>query len=173
MSGTSIVLFRMKACLRYSSFAISKLDPRWSSPVIMKKMRATFFIFVSVCSMLGLIIAQWLLFVTSFCRLWGDFKLEFMLSEKEMRHVAKLARIELTDAEVGKFSGQLSGVLDYMDILKEVDTEGVEETNQVTGLKTVLGKDRVVSGRCKREELLKCSELPVDSDQIRVLPAIK
>lgn len=173
MSGISIVLFRIKACLRYSSFAISKLDPRWSNPVIMKKMRATFFMFVSVCSMLELIIAQWLLFVTSFCRLWGDFKLEFMLSEEEMRHVAKLARVELTDAEIKKFSGQLSGVLGYMDILKEVDTKGVEETSQVTGLKSVLGKDRVMLGRCKREELLECSELPVDSDRIRVLPAIK
>ena len=129
--------------------------------------------FVSVCSMLGLIIAQWLLFVTSFCRLWGDFKLEFMLSEDEMRHVAKLARVELTDAEIKKFSSQLSGVLGYMDILKEVDTEGVEETSQVTGLKSVLGKDSVASARCKREELLKCTELPVDSDRIRVLPAIK
>ncbi|MFH1533799.1 MAG: Asp-tRNA(Asn)/Glu-tRNA(Gln) amidotransferase subunit GatC [Nitrospirota bacterium] len=96
-----------------------------------------------------------------------------MLSEKEVRHVAKLARIELTDSEVKKFSGQLSGVLDYMDILKEVDTEGVEETSQVTGLQNVLGADEVVAGRCKREELLECSELPVDDKQIRVLPAIK
>lgn len=96
-----------------------------------------------------------------------------MLSEEEVRHVAKLARIELSDSEVKKFSGQLSGVLDYMEILKEVDTEGVEETSQVTGLTNVLGVDEVVSGRCKREELLECSELPVDDKQIRVLPAIK
>jgi aspartyl-tRNA(Asn)/glutamyl-tRNA(Gln) amidotransferase subunit C len=96
-----------------------------------------------------------------------------MLSEEQVRHVANLARIELTDKEVKKFSGQLSSVLEYMDILKEVDTSGVEETSQVTGLKNVLGKDKVVSGRCKREELLECSELPVDSDQVRVLPAIK
>ncbi len=96
-----------------------------------------------------------------------------MLSEEEVRHVAKLARIDLKDSEVKKFSEQLSGVLDYMDILKEVDTEGVEETSQVTGLKNVLGGDNVAEARCKREELLECSELPVDDNQIRVKPAIK
>lgn len=96
-----------------------------------------------------------------------------MLSEEEVRHVAKLARIDLDDGEVKKFTGQLSGVFGYMDILKEVDTEGVEETSQVTGLKNVLGVDEVAAVRCKREELLECTELPIDSDQVRVLPAIK
>ena len=96
-----------------------------------------------------------------------------MLSEEEVKHVAKLARIKLKDSEVKQFSGQLSDVLGYMDILKEVNTEGVEETSQVTGLKNVLGADEVVAARCKREELLECSELPVDDKQIRVLPAIK
>jgi aspartyl-tRNA(Asn)/glutamyl-tRNA(Gln) amidotransferase subunit C len=96
-----------------------------------------------------------------------------MLSEEQVKHVAKLARINLKDSEVKKFSGQLSDVLGYMDILKEVDTEGVEETSQVTGLTNVLGVDEVAEARCKREELLECSELPVDDKQIRVLPAIK
>ncbi len=72
-SGTSIVLFRMNASLRKSWFAISKLDPRCSTPVMIKKISETFFMFVIVCFMLELIIAQWLLFVTSFCRLWSDF----------------------------------------------------------------------------------------------------
>lgn len=72
-SGTSMVLFRINASLRKSSFAISKLDPRCRAPVIMKNISETFFIFLIVCSMLGLIIAEWLLFVTSFCRLWSDF----------------------------------------------------------------------------------------------------
>lgn len=72
-NGMSIVLFRIKASLRKSPFAISKPDPRCSVPVIIKKISETFFIFVIVCSMPELIIAQWLLFVTSFCRLWGDF----------------------------------------------------------------------------------------------------
>lgn len=96
-----------------------------------------------------------------------------MLTEEEVRHVAKLARIDLKDKEVKKFSKQLSDVLEYMDILNEVDTESVELTSQVTGLNNVMRKDKVCDSKATREELLDCSELPKDSKQIRVLPAIK
>ena len=61
-----------------------------------------------------------------------------MITEKEVRHVAKLARIALTDEEVKKFTSQLSKVLGYMEILNEVDTSKVLETSQVTGLKNVM-----------------------------------
>ncbi|MBT4917213.1 Asp-tRNA(Asn)/Glu-tRNA(Gln) amidotransferase subunit GatC [Candidatus Peregrinibacteria bacterium] len=96
-----------------------------------------------------------------------------MLNDDQVKHVAKLARIDLKDSEVKKFGKQLSDVLDYMDILKEVDTENVELTNQVTGLNNVMRKDEVDSSKASREELLDCSELPKDSKQIRVLPTIK
>lgn len=96
-----------------------------------------------------------------------------MLDEDKVRHVAKLARIALTDAEVKKFTPQLSGVLEYMEILNEVDTKNVAETSQVTGLKDVFANDEVVKGQASREELLECSELPVDSKQVRVMAAIK
>lgn len=96
-----------------------------------------------------------------------------MLSEDQVKHVAKLARIKLTDAEVKKFGKQLSAVLDYMDILNEVDTKKVTETSQVTGLKNVMEKDVILSGQAGKDELLKCSELPVDSGQVRVLRAVK
>ncbi|MFA7685272.1 MAG: Asp-tRNA(Asn)/Glu-tRNA(Gln) amidotransferase subunit GatC [Candidatus Gracilibacteria bacterium] len=96
-----------------------------------------------------------------------------MLDEDKIRHVAKLARIALTDAEVKKFTPQLSGVLEYMEILNEVDTKNVPETSQVTGLRDVFGDDEVVKGQASREELLECSELPVDSKQVRVMAAIK
>jgi len=96
-----------------------------------------------------------------------------MLTEEQVRHVAKLARLKLTDDEVKKFAGQLSGVLEYVDILKEVDTDGVEITSQVTGLKNVMRKDEVVKCEATREELLACSELEVDSNQVKVMNAIK
>lgn len=96
-----------------------------------------------------------------------------MLTDDEVKHVAKLARIKLTDEEVKKFGKQLSGVLDYMDILKEVNTDNVPETSQVTGLQNVMENDEVLPSQSKREELLKCSELPIDSHQIRVLKTLK
>lgn len=95
-----------------------------------------------------------------------------MLNEDQVRYVAKLARLSLTDEEVERFGGQLSGVLEYMDILKEVDTDGVTETSQVTGLENVMEKDQVQTSKATREELLGQSELPIDSNQIRVLKSI-
>lgn len=93
--------------------------------------------------------------------------------EEELQHVAKLSRIKLTDEQVKKFAGQLGRVFEYMDVLKEVDVEGVEETSQVTGLENVMEKDEVQKAQASREELLDCTELPVDSKQVRVDKAIK
>lgn len=44
----------------------------------------------------------------------------------EVREVAKLARLELTEDEISTYAGQLTKVLDYVALLDEVDTEGVE-----------------------------------------------
>ncbi len=95
-----------------------------------------------------------------------------MIDENTVKHVAKLARIKLSDAEVKTFSGQLSGVFEYMDVLKEVSTDGVKETSQVTGLENVMEQDEILPSQSSREELLECSELPVDSKQVRVLKTI-
>jgi len=65
------------------------------------------------------------------------------LSKEEIQHIAKLARLELTDEELKKYGGQLSAVLNYIDQLKEVDVKGVEPTAQVTGLENVLREDVV------------------------------
>lgn len=63
------------------------------------------------------------------------------LSKSEVQHIANLARLELTDAEVATYGEQLSAVLDYMEVLKEVDVTGVEPTAQVTGLTNVARDD--------------------------------
>lgn len=63
------------------------------------------------------------------------------LSKEDVLKVAKLARIELTEAEVEKFQGQLSGVLTYIEQLQSVDTDDVTETAQVTGLENVTRPD--------------------------------
>jgi aspartyl-tRNA(Asn)/glutamyl-tRNA(Gln) amidotransferase subunit C len=63
------------------------------------------------------------------------------LSKEDVLKVAKLARIELTDQEVEKFQGQLSGVLTYIEQLQAVDTDDVPETAQVTGLENVSRPD--------------------------------
>ena len=65
------------------------------------------------------------------------------LKKEDIEHIAKLARLDLTEEELEKYGQQLSGVLDYIDQLKEVDTENVEPTAQVTGLSNVFRDDEV------------------------------
>lgn len=67
------------------------------------------------------------------------------LSEKDILHVAKLAKLNLTQPEIAKFQKQLSEVVGYVEELKKVDTEGVAPTSQTTGLQDVSREDMVNS----------------------------
>ncbi|HEV3330241.1 MAG TPA: Asp-tRNA(Asn)/Glu-tRNA(Gln) amidotransferase subunit GatC [Bryobacteraceae bacterium] len=53
------------------------------------------------------------------------------ITEKEVRYVADLANLQLTDDEVKRFGADLDEVLEHMDKLKEIDTSGVEPMAQV------------------------------------------
>jgi aspartyl-tRNA(Asn)/glutamyl-tRNA(Gln) amidotransferase subunit C len=57
-----------------------------------------------------------------------------MLTDKEIDHIAKLARLELDQAHKDKFKKELSSILGYIDQLEKVDVTGVEPLYQVTGL---------------------------------------
>ncbi|MBM3250772.1 MAG: Asp-tRNA(Asn)/Glu-tRNA(Gln) amidotransferase subunit GatC, partial [Candidatus Nealsonbacteria bacterium] len=51
-----------------------------------------------------------------------------MIKQQEVKHIAKLARIKLTASEIKKFQKDLSSILDYFELLKEVDVSRVEPT---------------------------------------------
>jgi aspartyl-tRNA(Asn)/glutamyl-tRNA(Gln) amidotransferase subunit C len=53
------------------------------------------------------------------------------ITEKEVRYVADLANLRLTEAEVARFRADLDGILQHMDQLNEIDTTGVEPMAQV------------------------------------------
>jgi len=53
------------------------------------------------------------------------------ITESEVRYVAGLANLDLTDGEVGQLRADLDGILEHMDRLREIDTEGVEPMAQV------------------------------------------
>lgn len=72
------------------------------------------------------------------------------LSKEDVLKVAKLARIELSEEDVEKFSTQLSDILEYVDQLQAVDTDGVEPTAQVTGLENTWREDEVMD--CPADE---------------------
>lgn len=64
-------------------------------------------------------------------------------TKQQIKHIASLARLELTDKELELYGNQLSDVLNYIDQLKEVDTTGIEPTAQITGLENVYRDDKV------------------------------
>jgi len=84
------------------------------------------------------------------------------LSKEEIEHIALLARLGLTDEEKKKYASQLSSILDYVEQLKEVDTDGVEPTAQVTGLENVMRQDEME--KLDKETMKKLIELAPDKE---------
>lgn len=64
-----------------------------------------------------------------------------MIEREQVLHVAKLARLGLTEAEVETMTGELSGILEHVDRISELDLEGVEPTSHVVELENVLRAD--------------------------------
>ena len=64
------------------------------------------------------------------------------ISKQEVEHVAKLARLEITETEKEAFSQQLSAILTYVEKLNQLKTEGVEPTATVLGQTNVFREDK-------------------------------
>lgn len=84
------------------------------------------------------------------------------LSKKEVEHIALLARLKLTDEEIEKFSNQLSQILEYVEQLQQVNTDGVELTAQVTGLENVLRPDELI--QCDNKTIKKSLALAPETE---------
>lgn len=69
------------------------------------------------------------------------------LTKDDVIHVAKLASLPLTDEELTLFLVQLSAILDFVAKLQKIDTKGVKETSQVTGLVNVFREDEIDNER--------------------------
>jgi len=63
------------------------------------------------------------------------------LTSDEVRHVAELARLHLTEEEIERYAQQLSAILDYAERLQEVDMSGVPPTPYVLPLQNVMAED--------------------------------
>jgi aspartyl-tRNA(Asn)/glutamyl-tRNA(Gln) amidotransferase subunit C len=64
-----------------------------------------------------------------------------MIEREQVLHVAKLARLRLSEEEVERMVGELSGILEHVDRIGKLDLEGVEPTSHVVELKNVLRAD--------------------------------
>jgi aspartyl-tRNA(Asn)/glutamyl-tRNA(Gln) amidotransferase subunit C len=75
------------------------------------------------------------------------------LSREEVLHIARLARVALTEAEITRMSEQLSNLLEHFEVLQQVNTEGVPPTAQSVALQSVM-RDDVVAPSLSPEEVL-------------------
>lgn len=64
-----------------------------------------------------------------------------MIEREQVLHVAKLARLRLSEAEVEKMAGELSGILEHVDRIGELELDDVAPTSHVVALENVLRPD--------------------------------
>jgi len=65
------------------------------------------------------------------------------LNREAVKHVALLARLELTEEEIEKFTSQLNSILEYFEQLNELDTSDVPPTSHVISMENVFREDEV------------------------------
>jgi aspartyl-tRNA(Asn)/glutamyl-tRNA(Gln) amidotransferase subunit C len=76
-----------------------------------------------------------------------------MISREDVLHVARLARLELSEPELERMREQLNSILTYIDRLKELDVTGVEPTSHAVPMVNVM-RDDVVVPSFPRDEML-------------------
>ncbi|KRN27268.1 hypothetical protein IV38_GL000673 [Lactobacillus selangorensis] len=92
-----------------------------------------------------------------------------MIEKKQVEHVAELAKLSFSDAELDHFTSQLDEIMKMVDQLDEVDTTGVEPTTHVGDLVNVFRKDEAKPGT-PRKELME--NVPEEQDGLIKVPAI-
>lgn len=92
-----------------------------------------------------------------------------MITIKDVEHVAKLARLELTEEEKELYTKQLGAVLEYVNQMNEVDTSNIEPMTQVVDFVNVMREDEVRYEHTK-EELMK--NAPEEEDGFFRVPKI-
>lgn len=75
------------------------------------------------------------------------------VSKDDVRHLATLSQIDVSDEQAEALTTQLDNIVKYINMLDELDTDGVEPTFQVTGLQNVM-RDDVIEEQLPREALL-------------------
>ncbi len=91
------------------------------------------------------------------------------INEEQVKHVAKLAKLSFSDDELAGFTDQLGKIIDMVEQLEAVDTEGVPFTSNVSASINVMREDVAAPG-WSRDELMK--NVPESEDGFIKVPAI-
>ncbi len=89
------------------------------------------------------------------------------LSREDVLKLVRLARLELSEAEIEEYQSELSQILDYVKQLQQVDTAGLQPTNQVTGLINIMREDEIKDYGYDARKLLD-NVAQTEADQIKV-----
>ncbi len=76
------------------------------------------------------------------------------VTKDQIKHIAKLAKLSLTDNELDKFVGEFNSILDYISMIKECDTTGIEFEHNLQDYQGDVLQDDVVKPSLPREKLL-------------------
>jgi aspartyl-tRNA(Asn)/glutamyl-tRNA(Gln) amidotransferase subunit C len=91
------------------------------------------------------------------------------VDEATVRRIARLARIKVTDAEAKALENELSGILDWVKQLDEVDTKGVEPMTRVVAMTLKMREDRVTDGEIADDIV---ANAPAREDHFFVVPKV-
>ena len=76
------------------------------------------------------------------------------ITNDDVRHLAHLSSLQMSDAEVESLRADIEKIINYINQLDELDTDGVEPTYQVTGLQHVWRDDEIIDSSVSRQQLL-------------------
>ncbi|WP_295645061.1 Asp-tRNA(Asn)/Glu-tRNA(Gln) amidotransferase subunit GatC [uncultured Corynebacterium sp.] len=95
------------------------------------------------------------------------------ISRDDVAHLARLARLKLSDEELEHFATQIDGIVDHVAAIREVNTEGVEPlshpTQNVDGTESVMREDVVIPSLTAEQAL---DQAPAAEDQRFMVPQI-
>lgn len=91
------------------------------------------------------------------------------VDEATVRRIARLARIKITDEEAKSLEGELSGMLDWVNQLDEVDTKGVEPMTRVVAMQLKKRHDVVMDGNIAKQVM---QNAPMAEDSFFVVPKV-
>lgn len=77
------------------------------------------------------------------------------ISSEEVKKLARLSRIALSDEEVERYRKEIESILGFVEQLQAVDTDDVDPTTQVTGLESIMREDALVDYAVGHDDLLK------------------
>ena len=91
------------------------------------------------------------------------------LSREEVLHIARLARVALTEEEITRLSEQLSNLLEHFQVLQQVDTTDVPPTAQSIDLRSVMREDTVKESLSQEDVLYNAPHRDDDCFKVRAV----